>query len=774
MIERRTRATATGATLLALAAATTPLQAQEDRTPTLLDRISITGDPDRIGNVAGSAQRLDEDELDRHSYSDPHRVLRAIPGVNVAEEEGFGQFPHISMRGTPPERNSRITVMEDGVLVAPAPYAAPAAYYFPPISRMHSVEVQKGSSAIRHGPYTTGGALNMRSTPVPTETSGKADVLFGSNNGRRIHANVGGTEELPGDGGQIGWLIEGLSEGSDGFKDLNSPFAGPNQPDPATGYDRRNFMGKLRWNTDATAQVYQEVELKYARDDRSVIDTYLGLSQADYKADPFQRYMGSQVDEINTENELFQLRHYINPTPNTDLTTTLYRTDTVRNWYKLHEVAGEDDIDRDESLVDQGGAFTGITDLLLEVDGFDRGRGGVNIDQAFSWVQGEDTGVGAVRANNREYYSQGADLRGGYWFDAGSWSHHLEGGLRYHEDEEDRFQWHDFYDMSEGSMALVEREEFGGRTNRLTEADAIATYIQNTMERGPWQITGGVRYEDITIRRRDWDGPARDAGNNTRDDENDYQVFIPGLGATYQIDDNWSLLAGVHRGFAPGGAGADDEEERSTNYEAGFRYQATNTRAEVIGFFNDYSNINIECTAAGGSCSEEDIGNVLPVGEVEIYGIEALAIHDLGAAQGWRYGVPVSIGYTLTRSEFKQDIGSDAPNQWANARRGDSLPEIPEHQINASIGLVQEDWRVNLNANYTSSVVARADPALRSQEIESRVLVDLSGEYRVHSNARLYAAVENLTDAEHVAHYRPAGARPGKSREFWTGLKMEF
>ncbi len=709
----------------------------------VLDRLTITGDPDRIQEIPGSAQSLDRERLDRQGYTDPHRILREIPGVNVADEEGFGQFPHISMRGVPPERNSRITVMEDRVLAAPAPYSAPAAYYFPPMGRMDGVEVLKGSSSIKHGPYTTGGALNMRSTPLPVERSGKVDLLLGSNNGRRSHAHIGGTE------GQWGWLLESFTEQSDGFKKLDNPLSGPNQPEPNTGFDRRNLMGKLGWTSDPADAVFQEVQFKFATDDRTINDTYLGLTEEDYNRNPYRRYRGSQFDEINTDHNLYHLQHYISLSADTDVTTDVYYADFVRNWYKLHHVAG-----------------TGITAILDDPDQF---------SDEISWIRGnpdDPSTRGNVRANNREYYSRGIQTRVTHLFEGYGWEHDLEVGLRYHEDEEDRLQWEDAFKMEDGFMVLDDGGEPGSTTNRVTDSRAIAAHIQNTMRRGAWTVTPGLRYETIKFTRRDYqeDPPTRSVTEAKRD--NTYDVWIPGLGATYRIDENWSVLAGVHRGFAPAGPNPDLDEEKSTNLETGFRYRDRFTRAEVIGFLNDYDNIVAECTAVGGAGCEA--GDAFSGGAVQVYGLEALILHDLGLSRGWAYHVPITLSYTYTVSEFEEDFGGTGPNNWQDAEKGDSLPEVPKHAVNLGIGLGRDTWRLDLNANYVTEAQARAGSDHKDQTIDSRVLLDLSGEYRVHGHARLFASVENLADQEYVVHHRPAGMRPGKPRELWAGVKVDF
>lgn len=725
------------------------------------ERLLITGSPERIEAIPGSAHSINREELDRHSYSDVHRVLRTVPGVNLHEEEGFGLFPHIGLRGTRLERNSRITVMEDGVLIAPAPYAAPAAYYFPQTARMSRVEVRKGSAAIMYGPYTTGGAVNLLSTPIPSETSGKADLLFGEHGGRRAHAWMGGYD------GQWGWLVEGYSAGSDGFKRLDTvPAAtGPNAPVPDTGFDADNYLAKLRWNSTGNG-MYQELELKLGLDERTANETYLGLSRPDFDAEPFRRYRGSQLDQINTEHEQVQLRHFIMFSHDLDLTTTAYNQEFSRNWYKLHDVQNE-----------PGGGFVGISAILDDPERF---------ATAFDWIRGEPDAdvLGNVRANNREYFSRGFDSKLAWYFDAGAVSHELQAGLRYHRDEEDRFQWQDSFRMVDGAMVLVRPgDEIGAEsgaetgipgstTNRVTDAEALAFSVQDTIDFGDWTLVPGMRYEDIRLTRVDFiegDEPTRDRERRRRSETT--STFLPGLGVTYRLIPEVTLLAGANRGFAPTGVGT--VSEKSWNYEAGLRYHNNGVRGALIGFHTRYDNLVGLCTAvSGGGC---EFGEEFDGGRVHVTGLEAEVAWDAGRALGLAVGLPVSLAYTWTDSEFRNSFESNFA-EWGEVVRGDELPQIPAHQINAAVGLNWNDWRVDLNANYVGAArsVAGSGPIPDGERIDSRLLLDVSAHYRVHPRARLFASVENLTDKTYLVARRPAGARPGLPRTGWMGVKFDF
>ncbi len=203
------------------------------------------------------------------------------------------------------------------------------------------------------------------------------------------------------------------------------------------------------------------------------------------------------------------------------------------------------------------------------------------------------------------------------------------------------------------------------------------------------------------------------------------------------------------------------------------RYRNHGIQAALIGFHTRYDNLVGVCTAiSGGGC---DIGEEFDGGRVNVTGLEAELAYDFGRAHDLAIGIPFSLAYTWTTSEFRNAFASNF-GEWGEVNRGDELPQIPSHQLNAALGLIWEQWRVNLNANYVGATRALAGSGTipLDERIDSRVLFDLAAEYRVHPNASLFASVENLTDETYLVAWRPSGARPGMPRTGWFGAKFSF
>ncbi len=688
--------------------------------------------------VPGSAQVLDAEQLEAAvtPYDDIHQLLRRVPGVNVQEEDGYGLRPNIGMRGSGSERSSKITLMEDGVLIAPAPYSAPSAYYFPVVGRMQAIEVRKGSSQIKYGPRTIGGALNLVSSSIPTESFRWAgEVMGGPDATRRVHARIGGSSD------RLGWLAETYQIATDGFKQL--PTGG------SSGFGVQDYLAKVRWNSDpAAADFYQQVEVKLGYYDERSNETYLGLTESDFRASPLERYAASQQDVMNADHRQLQVRHFLRAGRDVDLTTTAYRNEFSRNWYKLQSVRGST-----------------LADVLDAPDAF---------AQEIGILRGSDSPDAdlRVRANNRDYYAEGIQSVLAARIQTFGLNHELEIGARYHRDAEDRFQHEDGFRMASGTMSLEEPGEPGSQSNRIGEARAWAFYIEDRVEFGRLALTPGARLETVDFRRIDYstDDPGRAAPVRVR--TNGVTALLPGVGATLGFGSDGRVFAGVHRGFGPPGPGADDDTvpEESVNYEIGIGLGAADAAAQLVGFYNDYDNVLGTATLASGT---DGTGQLFNGGAADIWGLEASASLDLApASAGVR--LPVLLAYTFTHARFRTSFESEF-DAWGAVQAGDEMPYLSRHQLFGSIGAAGESWRLGIEVTAASAMRTSAGRGVipDGSGTEAHATLGVKGEYRMAKWGALFAGVQNLTDARFIVARRPAGTRPGLPRTIEAGIRLE-
>ncbi len=707
-----------------------------------LSEITVTSGSTGIKDIPGSVYYISPKAIEKFSYTDINRTLRAVPGVNLQEEDGFGLRPNIGLRGTGTERSSKITIMEDGVLMAPAPYAAPAAYYFPTIGRMQAIEILKGSSQIKYGPYTTGGAINLISTQIPKDFSARINLLAGSYGSKNLHAYVGNSHK------NVAYVVETYQFGSDGFKNLDGG--------GSTGFDKKDYLAKVRINTNEDAKIYQSLTFKAGQVNEISNETYLGLTQEDFDATPYRRYFGSQVDNIKTEQTQLSLTHGVKFSNFFDINTTLYNTKLARNWYKL------------DNVKDGAGNITNIVDILEQPydykEAYDiiRGSSSVNDDALF------------VKANNRSYSSQGVQTVLGFNFTTNSISHDIDVGFRLHSDQMDRFQWVDEYAMDKGVMELTKSGTPGTESNRIESAKAFATYIQYKLVLGNFTAIPGIRYENMTLSKQDYgkNDPER-TGAGLSERSNEVEVFIPGIGIDYKFTPYLSTFAGVHKGFSPPGSKEGTRPEKSVNYELGTRFSKTALSGEAVLFVNNYSNLLGTDLAAGGGGGTSELYNA---GEVLTKGLEFQLTYDLlGPNANTPFRLPLSVVYTYTDSKFKSDFDSENGN-WGQVSAGDDFPYLANNQITFIVGLEHHKFNINLSGRYMGEM--RTEPGQgaipANEKTEAYFILDASANYSIHKNISLFTNATNLTNKVYLVSRQPAGLRPGMPIAFNLGIKASF
>jgi Fe(3+) dicitrate transport protein len=692
----------------------------------------------RVARTPGSAHVIRSKELERFEYDDPTAVLNSAPGVYSRTEDGMGLRPNIGMRGVDPDRSKKITLMEDGVLFGPAPYSAPAAYYFPLITRMSQVQVIKGPGSVAYGPQTVAGAVDLITRAIPSETSGTLDLALGQHGYAKAHGSFGASTD------QFGFVVEGVHLQNSGFKEL------PDK-DADTGAVRNEWMAKFFYVVDPNASVRNEFRLKLTYSDETSNETYLGLAEQDFRDNPYQRYGASSLDRFTNHRFSAVLTHQVDFNARTSLTTSAYRHTMARSWRRVDGFSSA-------RLFDILARPEGGDDALTQAAYLDalRGRGDL------SAVNDREALI--LATNGRQFVSEGVTTRLRWEHQTGDFGHRLEAGLRVHYDRIERRHTASPYDLFQG-------EPYPRNVSETTAFNKGATYavsphVLYALSYRGLTLTPGLRAE---LMRMSFINRATGDGSHSFN-----YALLPGASAYYAITRELGVLAGVHRGFSPSTPenAKTQDPEKSINYEAGARYTRGPLRGEVIGFYNDYSNLIGYCTVSEG-CTADRLDQQTSAGRAKIYGVEVLAGHEVPAGP---VKLPLSLAYTFTRAEFGETFQSVNPS-WGLVKKGDPIPYVPAHQLRATAGVEGKPAGGNVAFTYVASVregeITTPNGTLELKT-DDQYLVDANVWAQVWGPFKLYVNAQNLLNSTYVVARRPFGARPNAPRWVQVGLKAAF
>lgn len=725
------------------------LQSQERDSITKLSEVTIIGN--KIKKIPGSGDHISHTELLKFNQADVNKVLRNIPGVNIRDEEGFGLRPNIGLRGTPVNRSTKITIMEDGVLMAPAPYADPSAYYFPTFSRMQSIEVLKGSSQIKYGPYTIGGAINLISTSIPKYYKGFAQVSYGSFGTNMQRLWIGNSNK------NIDYVFDINRYASNGFKELDN---GGN-----TGFDRRDVMGKIRWHNAENAKIKQSFTLKFLNSTEDANETYLGLTYNDFIKNAMRRYAATQNDVLDLHHYHTTLNYIIIPIKNMSINTTAYYTNTFRDWSRINSIEGQN-----------------VTSIIANP---------ILYSLQYAVMTGNANGNMTYQSAERNYFSKGIQSNIVYKFKTNVVAHSIEIGFRYHIDQVNRFATQSNYTMNNGTMILTSAGVKGNSENQIRNANSRASFLNYNFEYKKLTFSAGLRYENIHLNFLNFgNNDTARFGTALRSADNNLTVFLPGIGLTCAINTKMNAFAGIHKGFSPPGmpsvttGSVQAKAETAINYELGYRFHNNYFDAQVVGFLNNYSNILGADTLAGGGAGTGDLFNA---GNAKIHGIEVSVDYNLLKNNNAKsFKLPLHIAYTYTCAKF-QETFVNGGGDWGTGTiyKNDFIPFITPHMVTASIGVEKPKFNVALTQRFVSKT--RVKPGQNETIIPSENVnyndvnainsyfnLDLSTNYILNKHFTLFAIFNNITNNQNIVANLPQGYRPAMPFGINCGLKVDF
>lgn len=695
--------------------------------------IEVVGAPaDALARLPGSAAVVSAHELRLRQPLSANEVLRSVAGVHVQEEEGAGLRANVGIRGLDPDRSRTLLVLEDGVPVALAPYGEPEMYYTPPVDRMERLELVKGSGSILFGPQTIGGVLNYVTADAPSIPSGSVLFQRGDHRTRVVQANYGGTWRSV--RGTLGLLDKGA-------RDL-----------AGLRYDVRDVTGKVGVRTGVG-----DFGFKASYYDETSNATYVGLTEAMFRADPYQH--PAPDDRLDIRREAATISHEAALGPGANARTSLYAYHTVRNWRRQNYGFAADS----STHLFQG--TTGNRDREFHVVG-------IEPRLRTTWTAMGLTGD--LEAGVRAHYERARDM-------------HIDGAT------------------ATASTGVV-------RDDEVRHGKAFAVFAQNRFFiTGDWHVTPGVRLERFSyernilrtrVRRQTESGSTRAPEDVNLEARDNLTELIPGIGTAWTPSGRVTVFAGVHRGFAPPRVkdalvypdpGVPEGEqvpqlqtlhldaERSVNYEIGARLSPRPfITFEATGFLLDFTNQIIAPSLSAGAVAQVLLANQ---GATRHNGVEGALTLDIAKALEQPFGLSARLAATRVNAEFSRDRYIRAPSGDTVNVRGNRLPYAPRLTASGSLTFsTRTGQELRVDATHVGEQFAdnfeTATPSLTGLVglIAAHRVWDLSGRSRLPllHDATVSMSVKNLLGSRYIASRRPEGIKAGVQRTMFVGLLVGF
>lgn len=493
----------------------------------------------------------------------------------------------------------------------------------------------------------------------------------------------------------------------------------------ATRAESDGFMDKDYGMTDVMVKAGtaigddQYVSVKFAHYQNTANISYRGIFPDAFAAGA--RFNPAPDDFFLTDRTSFDVNHDWDLSDAVRLQTLAYASQTRRDYWRFDTVAGNP--------------------RTTHADGFT------------VWNYGNN-----VNGNNRGFSRIGVESRLSVEHAAFGIGNAAEVGVRLmHEDLEDQTVL-----AVRGRPRTPDPGRGGISQDNLDSADSLALFAQNRFDVDDrLSITAGVRVESYEQERKN----RRTAAPPTTYSNTE---FMPGLGATYVINEAVQVYGSVYRAFAPplvgsvvGAADTPTEAEKSLNVEFGLRGSDGPLRYELTAFRMDFSN-QVDPGVSGIRAPNE--------GSALHEGIEAALGYDFG--NGFRMDGNLTWIPTADYLEDRPGVALD----------GNRLPYAPERMANLTFayetGALQAALALNYVGEQFGDGLNRVDFTTTSTGtwgglMPSYQTADLTLKYDLGDAIELSGAVKNLADERYIAGLRQ-GLYVGPERSVEFGVRYRF